>query len=1137
MRFKSRQFTMVELAAFLLHDNSRRWGPSIIYCLVDLIQLFNLLKMNISFFGKRVSRIVSFGNLLVLIIVIGFSHIASATIPPNYYDGATGKTGQTLQLALYNIIQGHTAVSYTPGVWNAFYTTDLKGDGTIWDMYTDIPGGNPVYVFYPGTNQCGTATKEGDCYSREHSFPKSYFNDATPMYTDLHHIFPVDQYINGTYHNNYPYGTVSNPTRTSSNGSKMGPNSYPGASYSGTVMEPIDAYKGDLARAYFYMATRYQDQIAAWYANDVNADAILMANSYPAFESWFLNMLLAWNAADPVSAKEIARNDAVYAIQHNRNPFIDHPEYVSAVWAPGGVKDEPTNHPTNYLASAGTPSYSSISLNWTDATGAVLPDGYLIKGSTVSFAAIVDPIDGTAVADVGLNKNIPFGSQTQNFTGLNPATNYYFKIYSYSNAGTDINYKTDGTIQTTSLATTAGLSVLSPGDIVFVGYGTDDTDKFAFISRINIAEGTSITFTDNAWTGTDFVSTEGTATWTAPVGGIVKGSLISISGSTVSGGGSMTGSLTGLATGGDQILAYQGTSGSPSFIAGISSTGWLVSGPTSSNSSYLPDNLTLNISAMSFSSEVDNGYYSGPQTIGTNLAPSFIFNSANWTRNDNIQTFPSWIFTINTNTLINVNATVQDLSIPVDETLIIQSTNQLTVSGSLSNNAGPSGLVINSDVSGTGSLIHSSDFVPATVNRYIPGVSWAWHLMSSPVSQGIAGSDFVPSGSGYDLYCYDEPTNTWVNYKNTNVEPSWNTVNGSEFIPGRGYMTAYETANPTKQFSGLLNNGTISFDLTNSGSNTYNGYNLAGNPYPSSIDWKAVSGWSRSNLVLNSGGYDYYIYNSTAGNYGTFNSTGSSGTNGATQYIAQGQAFFVKASTTGSMSMTNSVRIHRNPFYLKESNEIERFIRMKMISLNTNYSDEVILEFGHESFGGSEKMTGFTEKAPSLMLPFEGSDYAIRFMKNMDSDHLVPVRFIAGENGEYTFHSDLDGAFFRMAQLEDIMTGQIYDLKTHSEFQLTATKSDPADRFILHLGLMGTEEHTNNELFTAYFSGNILKINNLIGKGKVSVYDLHGRLIAGMEMSSQGHYSLSLDQPSGLYIVHLQNETMSNSLKVFLGMD
>jgi endonuclease I len=1089
--------------------------------------------MHTSLLLKRNFRFVINGKFLIIALLFGFSSLTYATIPPNYYDGAIGKSGQTLQVALYNIILGHTAVSYTPGVWNAYYTTDLKGDGTIWDMYSDVPGGTPAYTFLPGTDQCGISYVEGSCYSREHSFPKSYFNSGTPMYTDLHHLFPVDQYVNGTGHNNYPYGTVASPASyTSSNGSKRGPCSYPG--YTGTVFEPIDAYKGDFARAYFYMATRYQNLIAAWPANDANADAILNGTSYPAYESWFLNLLLAWNTADPVSAKEIARNDAIYAIQHNRNPFIDHPEYVAAVWSPGGLKGEPSNHPTNYLASAGSPSYSSIILNWTDATGAVLPDGYLVKGSTVSFAAITNPADHTAEADGGLIKNVSYGTHAQTFTGLTASTTYYFKVYSYTNSGTDIDYKTDGVIQTASLATTAGTSVLQPGDIAIIEADATDPDRVSFVALKQISAGTVFNFTDNGFINASTVRTgEGIIVYTAPTV-ISAGTVISYyNGMTMTGTGWSIGSGSFLLNAsGDQVFAFQGTWGTNQIVIyGVNTGGpWISSGIASTSTSYLPSNLTNNLNAIELTAV--NGFYNWITSGSSSVIGNIIPNPDNWTTSAGNLASPAWSFNLNsTSTTINKNTTVKYLTIPSGETLTIASTSQLTVTGTLTN-AVPSGLVINSDASGTGSLIHSSDFVPATVNRYLPGASWAWHLLASPVSQGIEGSDLVPSGSGYDLYCYDEPTNKWINYKNTSVEPSWNTVNGSEFIPGRGYMAAYETANPTKQFTGLLNNGTISFDLTKSGSNEYNGYNLAGNPYPSSIDWKAVSGWTRSDLALNSGGYDISIFNSTAGNYGVFNSAGLTGTNGATQFIAPGQAFFVKASTTGSLSMTNSVRLHNNAAFLKETDEIERFIRLKIISLATNYSDEVILEFGHESYGGSEKMTGYTEKAPSLMLPFEGTAYAIRFMQNTDDEHLVPLRFVAGENGGYAFQSTVDATFFRMAQLEDVMTGQIYDLKSQSEILLSATKDDPADRFVLHLGLMGTEEHTNNELLTAYMNGKNLQINNLIGKGKVSVFDLQGRMVQSITMTDKGLQNCPVQLPAGVYVVRLQSENAVKSVKV-----
>ncbi len=191
-------------------------------------------------------------SLLLLTILV----ITQAQPPSGYYDNATGKTGATLKTALYNIIKGHTEVSYTPGVWNAFYTTDKKVNDKVWDMYSDIPGGTPPYEYTLGTNQCGNYSGENSCYNREHSFPKSWFGDVAPMNVDIFHLYPTDGYVNGK-RSNYPYGTVSSPTWTSLNGSKLGPCSAPG--YSGTVFEPIDEYKGDFARTYFYMVTRYEN--------------------------------------------------------------------------------------------------------------------------------------------------------------------------------------------------------------------------------------------------------------------------------------------------------------------------------------------------------------------------------------------------------------------------------------------------------------------------------------------------------------------------------------------------------------------------------------------------------------------------------------------------------------------------------------------------------------------------------------------------------------------------------------------------------------------------------------------------------------------------------------------------------------
>ena len=263
-----------------------------------------------------------------LFICIAFSLMVSAQ-PANYYNSANGLTGNQLKVALHNIIKGHTSISYGQ-LWNAFWSTDNKGDGVVWDMYSDRPNGNPPYVYYLGSDQCGNYSNEGDCYNREHSWPSSWFNDQNTPRTDLHHIFPTDGYVNNR-RANYPFGEVRSASWTSRNGSKLGTCKTNG--YSGTVFEPIDEYKGDFARAIMYMSVRYYGEDGGWGSSDMTNKAEI--------KDWAIDMLLRWNEQDPVSQKEIDRNNAIYDdYQHNRNPFVDHPEYARMIWDPNWSVDE-----------------------------------------------------------------------------------------------------------------------------------------------------------------------------------------------------------------------------------------------------------------------------------------------------------------------------------------------------------------------------------------------------------------------------------------------------------------------------------------------------------------------------------------------------------------------------------------------------------------------------------------------------------------------------------------------------------------------------------------------------------------------------------------------------------------------------
>lgn len=261
---------------------------------------------------------ISRNCLLLVVLTCLFPFFVFAEIPAGYYDDAVGKSGEDLQKSLSTILNDATDVGYD-GLWNLYKTTDRRSDGKVWDMYSDVTN----YTF--GTDQCGSYGSEGDCYNREHSVPKSWFNKQSPMVSDIWHVYPTDGKVNGM-RSNYPFGEVASDAPGSENGfSKWGKCKTPG--YSHTVFEPNDEYKGDFARTYFYFATRYKGVATSGYGAEV------FSSAYPYITKWQLDMLPRWHEQDPVSQKELDRNEAVYeSRQGNRNPFIDYPELVDLIF-------------------------------------------------------------------------------------------------------------------------------------------------------------------------------------------------------------------------------------------------------------------------------------------------------------------------------------------------------------------------------------------------------------------------------------------------------------------------------------------------------------------------------------------------------------------------------------------------------------------------------------------------------------------------------------------------------------------------------------------------------------------------------------------------------------------------------------
>ncbi|MEZ7504255.1 endonuclease [Flavobacterium sp. Arc2] len=359
-------------------------------------------------------------KLLFLALLLTF--VGKAQIPTGYYSAATG-TGYALKTQLYNIIKDQTDKGYA-GLYTTYQTSDrdyyYENDGTVLDMYSEKPSGTDPYNYSStSTQRCGNYSAEGDCYNREHIIPQSTFGSASPMVSDAHFITPTDGKVNGQ-RSNYPHGTVAATTWTSLNGSKLGSSSVSG--YSGTVFEPIDEFKGDIARMYFYFATRYETTVSGY------AYPMFNGTSTQVFTTSFLNMLLAWNALDPVSPREIARNNAIYATQNNRNPYIDHPEYVQQVWNPTADTQAPST-PTN-LVSSGT-TQTTTNLSWTGSTDNVAVTGYNVYQGT----SLKTTVTGTSYT----------------FTGLTAATAYTFSIKAKDAAG-NISASSNSVNSTTTAA-------------------------------------------------------------------------------------------------------------------------------------------------------------------------------------------------------------------------------------------------------------------------------------------------------------------------------------------------------------------------------------------------------------------------------------------------------------------------------------------------------------------------------------------------------------------------------------------------------------------------------------------------------------------------------------------------------------
>jgi hypothetical protein len=452
-------------------------------------------------------------------------------------------------------------------------------------------------------------------------------------------------------------------------------------------------------------------------------------------------------------------------------------------------------------------------------------------------------------------------------------------------------------------------------------------------------------------------------------------------------------------------------------------------------------------------------------------------------------------------------------------------------------------LVLESDATGDVSLIvlgavEINNSGKTYAERYLPGSAQAWHMLGAQVGgMAISGSGFAP-GNDDDFYAWYEPSpGIWVNYKNTTVVPTFNTVNnGDNFLPGKSYLIAYNSENPTKTFNGNLNTGDVAFNLKNSGSKswTYNsGWNLIGNPYSSPIDWNTATRTQFQD--------DYaYIYDPNKdGGEGYVSVNGGA----ADAYIGSNQGFFVLATTAANnqnFTFTNAIQTHGGGSYLKSS-ATENTLVLRLSS--QNYYDETTIALSEEcSFNRDRrdalKLYSFNSSIPQFYsISQDEINLAVNSIPDMAVEKPIPLGIRIPEAGTYiiglqTSTNDFASSIF---YLEDKVSNKLHKI-SEEDYQFTSPQGAIDNRFVLHFGISDVNENDGSDMLNIWVYNNQLNITiiGVIGENQLKIFDIHGRLMRSKSIFINGKYSEMLNLRPGVYVVRLQNCSMVKSTQIII---
>lgn len=498
--------------------------------------------------------------------------------------------------------------------------------------------------------------------------------------------------------------------------------------------------------------------------------------------------------------------------------------------------------------------------------------------------------------------------------------------------------------------------------------------------------------------------------------------------------------------------------------------------------------------------------------IGHAPVPYRTLYSGDWENNDtweSTQTVPfqSWARVLIKHAVqIHSNPEIGYLTIAPGASLNLNSTYSLIVNNDIR---------IQSDATGSGSFIPQGTVIygNAIVERYYAGGEW--HLISSPVQSAVSGLF-----TGQYLQSFDESTNGYSDIIPTNTP----------LVPAFGYAI-WNGSNSTAEFTGMMNDGSIGStnNLSRSGAGSTNyGWNLMGNPFPSSVDWDAASGWIKTNV--NNATY-VHVNASTWAEY-----AGGVGINGGSRYIASGQGFFVSVTDGGgvypeygTLIMGNGVRVHNNtPFY---KDEIANMVRLQ-ISGN-NYSDETVIRFTENATTGfdgdldAHKLFGYQAEAAQIYSHLN-QDYGINALPEIQN---VTVGVKAGQAGTYTIAAT-DVSEFETLILEDLLTGSTTNL-LQSTYTFDYVLGTLNERFILHFSpLTGIQDKNDQQAFVFASNGNLIVSIPGNQNGNVSVYSLNGQLIKTANVEGSIN-TINMDQ-KGAYIVKVVTDSFVVTKKISL---